>query len=38
MEKKLSKVNEFKDSDLAKKIELSFPDAKLIDIKEGDND
>ena len=34
MEKKLSKVNEFKDSDLAKKIELSFPDAKLIDIKE----
>ena len=38
MEKKLSKVNEFKDSDLAKKIELLFPDAKLIDIKEGDND
>ena len=33
-EQKLSKLMEFKNSDLAKQIEESFPDADLIDIKE----
>ena len=33
-EQKLSKLMEFKNSDLAKQIEEAFPDADLIDIKE----
>ena len=38
MEKKSSKLQEFKNSDLAKQIEKTFPDAKLIDIEEDNND
>ena len=38
MEKKSSKLEEFKKSDLAKQIEEAFPDAKLIDILEENND
>ena len=34
MEKKLSKLEEFKKSDLVLKIEEAFPDAKLMDIQE----
>ena len=37
-EYKLSKLTEFKNSELAKKIEETFPDAKLADIEEGNND
>jgi DNA polymerase-3 subunit gamma/tau len=38
MEKKSSKLEEFKKSDLARQIEEAFPDAKLIDIQEESND
>jgi len=38
MEKKSSKLKEFEESDLAKQIKESFPDAELIDIQEGNND
>ena len=38
MEKKSSKLEEFKRSDIAKQIEEAFPDAKLIDIQEENND
>ena len=38
MEKKSSKLEEFKKSDLARKIAEAFPDAKLIDIQEENND
>ena len=37
MEKKTSKIKEFEESDVAKKLASAFPDAKLIDIKEGEN-
>jgi len=38
MEKKSSKLEEFKKSDIAKQIKEAFPDAKLIDIQEENND
>ncbi len=38
MENKSNKLAEFKKSDLAKEIEETFPDAKLIDIQEEKND
>ena len=38
MEKRSSKLEEFKKSNLAKQIEKAFPDAKLIDIQEENND
>ena len=38
LEKKSSKLEEFKNSDLARQIEKAFPDAKLIDIQEDNND
>ena len=38
MEKKSSKLKDFKRSDIAKQIEEAFPDAKLIDIQEENND
>ena len=38
MEKKSSKLEEFKKTDLARQIEEAFPDAKLIGIQEEDND
>ena len=38
MEKKSSKLEEFKKSDLALQIEEAFPDAKLINIQEENND
>ena len=38
MEKKSSKLEEFKKSDLALQIEESFPDAKIVDIQEENND
>ncbi len=38
MEQKLSKLVEFKKSELADQIEKAFPDAKLIDIQEDNND
>ena len=38
MENKSNKLEEFKKSDLAKQMEKAFPDAKLIDIQEEDND
>ena len=38
MEKKSSKLEDFKKSDIAKQIEEAFPDAKLIDIQEENND
>ena len=38
MEKKSSKLEEFKKSDLALQIEEAFPDAELINIQEDNND
>jgi DNA polymerase III subunit gamma/tau len=38
MEQKSSKLTEFKKSELAKQIEKAFPDAKLVDIQEDNND
>ena len=38
MEQKLSELKEFKTSKLSQKIENTFSDAKLIEIKEEDND
>ena len=38
MEKKSSKLEEFKKSDLAQQIEKAFPDAKIIDIQEEKDD
>ena len=38
MEKKSSKLEEFKKSDLAIEIKEAFPDAELVDIKEENND
>ena len=38
MEKKSSKLEDFKRSDIAKQIKEAFPDAKLIDIQEENND
>ena len=38
MEKKSSKLEDFKKSDIAKQIEEAFPDAKLIDIQEENKD
>ena len=38
MEKKSSKLEEFKKSDLALQIEEAFPDAELINIQEENND
>ena len=38
MEKKSSKLEEFKRSDVARQIEEAFPDAKIIDIQEENND
>ena len=38
IEKKSSKLKEFKKTDLAKQIEDAFPDAKLVDVQEGNND
>ena len=38
MEKKSFKFKEFEESDLAKQIKESFPDAELIDIQEDSND
>ena len=38
MEKKSSKLEDFKKSDIANQIEEAFPDAKLIDIQEENND
>ena len=38
MEKKSSKLEDFKKSDIAKQIKEAFPDAKLIDIQEENND
>ena len=38
MERKSSKLEEFKKSDLALQIEEAFPDAKLINIQEENND
>ena len=38
MEKKSSKLEEFKNSDLARQIEKAFPDARIIDIREENND
>ena len=35
---KISKFKEFEKSDVAKKIEKAFPDAKLIEISEDKND
>ena len=32
------KLTEFKKTDLAKQIEDAFPDAKLVDVQEGNND
>ena len=37
MEKKSSKLEEFKKSDLARQIEEAFPDAKIADIQEENN-
>ena len=37
LEKKSNKFEKFKQSDLAEKFEKAFPDAKLIDIQEGEN-
>ena len=38
MEKKSSKLEEFKKSDLAAQMEEAFPDAKLMSIQEENND
>ena len=38
MEQKSNKLEEFKKSEIAKQIKKAFPDAKLIDIQEDDND
>ena len=38
MERKSSKLEEFKKSDLARKIAEAFPDAKIVDIQEENND
>ncbi len=38
IEQKSSKIEEFKESKLAKKIDVAFPDAQLIDIEENKND
>ena len=38
MEHKSYKLEEFKKSDLAKQMEEAFPDAKLVDIQEENND
>ena len=38
IEKKSFQLKEFKESDLAKQIQDSFPDARLIDIQEDNND
>ena len=38
MEKKSSKLKEFEESDLAKQIKETFPDAELIDVQEESND
>ncbi len=38
MEKKTSKLHEFNKSDLANQIKEAFPDAKLMDIKDRNND
>ena len=38
MEDKSLKLEEFKKSDIAKQIEEALPDAKLIDVEEGNND
>jgi len=38
MEKKSSKLEEFKKSDLARQIKEAFPDAKIVDIQEENND
>ena len=38
MEKKASKLDEFKKSELARQIAEAFPDAKLIDINEDNNE
>ena len=38
IEQKNSKLEEFKKSEIAKKIEGAFPDAKLVNIKEDKND
>ena len=38
IEQKISKIQDFKKSDVAKQIEEAFPDAKLIDINEEKND
>jgi len=37
MEKKSSKLEEFKKSDLVRQIEEAFPDAKIADIQEENN-
>jgi DNA polymerase-3 subunit gamma/tau len=38
MERKLSKLEEFKKTDLAQQIKEAFPDAKIVDIQEENND
>ena len=38
MEKKSSQLEEFEKSDLAVKIKEAFPDSKLINIEEENND
>ena len=38
IENKSSELNEFTKSELAKQVEKTFPDAKLIDIEEDNND
>jgi len=38
MEKKSSKLEEFKKTDLAQQIKEAFPDAKIVDIQEESND
>ena len=38
MQKKSAKLEEFKKSDFSKKIEEAFPDIKLIDIQEDNDD
>ena len=38
MERKSSKLEEFKKTDLAQQIKEAFPDAKIVDIKEENND
>ena len=38
MEKKSSKLKEFEESDLAKQIKETFPDAELVEVEEDKND